>query len=60
MRHSLTPGEESLHGHFSPDFPPVLTIDPGDTVTYRTLDCWWSAGPYTGGPNRDRPRVAQH
>ncbi|MEU8164819.1 acetamidase/formamidase family protein [Micromonospora parva] len=60
MRHTLIPGNDSLHGHFSPDLPPVLTIDPGDTVTYRTLDCWWSAGPYPGGPNRDRPRVAQH
>jgi acetamidase/formamidase len=60
MRHTLTPGDDTLHGHFSPDFRPVLTVDPGDTVTYRTLDCWWSSGPYPGGANRDRPRVAQH
>ncbi|MFF0174284.1 acetamidase/formamidase family protein [Micromonospora profundi] len=60
MRHTLTPGDETLHGHFRADAPPVLTVDPGDTVTYRTLDCWWSAGPYPGGRNRDRPRVPQH
>ncbi|MFC6020957.1 acetamidase/formamidase family protein [Plantactinospora solaniradicis] len=60
MRHTLEPGDATLHGHFSRDFPPVLTIDPGDTVTFRTLDCWWSAGPYPGGRNRDRPRVPQH
>ncbi|MGV9212863.1 acetamidase/formamidase family protein [Micromonospora sp. RB23] len=60
MRHTLAPGDETLHGHFSPDLAPVLTIDPGDTVTYRTLDCWWSAGPYPGGANRDRPRAPQH
>ncbi|WP_446215648.1 acetamidase/formamidase family protein [Micromonospora sp. IBHARD004] len=60
MRHTLAPGDKTLHGHFSPDFPPVLTIDPGDTVTYRTLDCWWSAGPYPGGRNRERPRAPQY
>lgn len=60
MRCTLEPGDATLHGHFSRDLPPVLTIDPGDTVTFRTLDCWWSAGPYPGGHNRDRPRVPQH
>jgi acetamidase/formamidase len=60
MRHTLAPGDETLHGHFSPDLAPVLTIDPGDTVTYRTLDCWWSAGRYPGGANRDRPRAPQY
>lgn len=38
MWHSLELGGATLHGHFSRDFPPVLTIDPGDTVTFRTLD----------------------
>ena len=60
MRHTLEPGDDTLHGHFSPDLAPVLTVDPGDTVTYRTLDCWWSAGPYQGGPHRDRPRAPQY
>jgi len=60
MEHLLEPDDRTLHGYFSPEFPPVLTIDPGDTVTFRTLDCWWSAGPYTGGHFPDRPRVPQH
>jgi len=60
MEHSLEPDARTLHGHFSPELSPVLTVDPGDSVTYRTLDCWWSAGPYTGGPNSERPRVAEH
>ena len=60
VEHHLEPGDATLHGHFSPDYPPVLSIDPGDTVVFRTLDCWWSAGPYTGGPFPDRPRVPQH
>ncbi|WFE27728.1 acetamidase/formamidase family protein [Solwaraspora sp. WMMD791] len=60
MRHTLEPDARTLHGYFSPDHPPVLTIDPGDTVTVRTLDCWWSAGPYPGGPHDQRPRHAAY
>lgn len=40
-RHRLEPTRETLHGHFSPDLPPVLTIDSGDEVEYRTLDARW-------------------
>lgn len=58
--YSLEPDSRTLHGHFSPDLPPVLTVDPGDSVRYRTLDSGWSAGPYPGGPYRDRPRVPEY
>jgi acetamidase/formamidase len=40
-RHRLEPTRETLHGHFSPSLPPVLTIDPGDEVEFRTLDARW-------------------
>lgn len=56
----LEPGDLTLHGYFSRDFSPVLTIDPGDSVRVRTLDAWWSAGPYTGGTIAERPRVPQY
>jgi acetamidase/formamidase len=46
-----TTGETSVHhfgletgqvrGCWNRDFPPVLTIDPGDTVIYSTLDAGW-------------------
>ena len=49
----------ALHGDFSADREPVVTIDPGDDVRLSTLDSWWSAGPYQGGPFPDRPRVAE-
>ena len=38
----------------------MLTVDPGETVRYRTLDAWWSAGPYAGGSFDERPRVPQY
>jgi acetamidase/formamidase len=56
----LDPDSTTLHGYFSRDLSPVLTIDPGDSVTFRTLDCWWSSGPFTGGHFPDRPRVPEH
>jgi len=39
--HSLELERRTLHGHFSPDLPSVLTIDPGDTVVFRTLNAGW-------------------
>ena len=41
----LVPDQHTLHGTFSRDFAPVLTIDPGDTVVYRTLDAGWGLEP---------------
>ena len=39
--HFLSPDRPNLHGHFSRDLPPVLTINSGDTVVFRTLDAGW-------------------
>ena len=47
--HQIEPIRETLHGRFSPALPPVLTIDSGDTVRYRTLDAGWGLAP----PNLD-------
>ena len=33
--HTLEPTERTLHGHFSSDREPVLTVDPGDTLRPR-------------------------
>jgi acetamidase/formamidase len=32
---------ETVRGHFNRDLPPVLTVDPGDTVICQTLDASW-------------------
>ncbi len=39
--HIIEPVREAVHGCFNRDLPPILTIDPGDTVIYRTLDSSW-------------------
>ena len=53
--HHLEPERRTLHGHFSRDLPPVLQIEPGDTVVYRTLDAGWGL---EAPPGRDAPRLS--
>jgi acetamidase/formamidase len=44
-RHELPLERRTLHGHFSRDLPPVLTVDRGDTVAFATLDAGWGTEP---------------
>jgi acetamidase/formamidase len=39
--HYIEPDENTLHGFFSRDLQPVLTIDSGDTVHFKTLEAEW-------------------
>lgn len=41
MIHELPLERRTLHGHFSRDLEPVLTIDPGDTVRFATPNAGW-------------------
>jgi acetamidase/formamidase len=43
--YSIEPDERTLHGAFSRDIAPVLTVDSGDTVRFRTLDSDWNLAP---------------
>ncbi|CAA9386037.1 MAG: hypothetical protein AVDCRST_MAG22-275 [uncultured Rubrobacteraceae bacterium] len=54
MGHRIDPSRETLHGTFSRDLPPVLSIDSGDTVVFSTLDAGWGLGPCegSGAPRR--------
>jgi acetamidase/formamidase len=57
--YTIEPTEDTLHGFFSPDLPPVLTIESGDTVRFRTLDAGWGLEPFAefvppGPPQRRR------
>lgn len=57
----IEPERRALRGAFSREFEPVLTIDPGDTVRFRTLDAGWNIDPrHTddpgGKPRKFEPR----
>jgi acetamidase/formamidase len=45
MNHDLPLERRTLHGHFSRDLAPVLSIDPGDTVRLSTLESGWHLEP---------------
>ena len=47
--HTLEPELRTLHGYFSPELAPILTIDPGDSVVYKTLEAGWRVEPFAGG-----------
>lgn len=46
---------ETLRGTFSRDYPPILTIDPGDSVRFSTLDAGWNLEP-PSKPAEERQR----
>jgi acetamidase/formamidase len=50
--YTIYPEHGSLHGTFSRDYPPVLTVEPGDTVVYRTLDAGWHLEPLSDQHDR--------
>ena len=47
--HRLELNRRTLHGHFSRELPPVLEIEPGDSVEFDLLDARW----YTQRPAND-------
>ena len=44
MRHELPLDASVLHGHFSRELEPVLTVDPGDSVRFSTPNAGWDLG----------------
>lgn len=58
--HTIEPEKATLHGRFSNEIEPVLTVAPGDTVRFRTLDAGWGleAMPADGSPRKTfGPRI---
>ncbi len=43
--HTLESQAGTTRGYFARDLAPILTIDSGDTVRYRTLDAGWNSEP---------------
>ena len=56
VTYNIVPERQTLHGQFSRDFSPVLTIDSGDIVIYRTLDAGWNLEPRSSTLPTDHPR----
>lgn len=59
--YEVKPTPETLHGTYSREFPPILTIHSGDTVCFSTLDSRWHLEPPFGGaqPRTFHPRDPQ-
>jgi acetamidase/formamidase len=47
--HEIPLERRTLHGHFSRDLPPVLTIESGDTIVFSSLDAGWGTEPPRDG-----------
>jgi acetamidase/formamidase len=54
--HEIPLERRTLHGHFSRDLEPVLTIDSGDTIAISTLDAGWGLEGGPGNRRRFEPR----
>jgi acetamidase/formamidase len=52
--HELPLSEATLHGYFSSVLPPVLTVDPGDSVRFQSLNAGWNWDLETEFVERDK------
>jgi len=43
-KHEIPLREDTVHGYFSSALPPVLTVDPGDSVCFQALNAGWRWG----------------
>ncbi|HZC05710.1 MAG TPA: acetamidase/formamidase family protein [Ktedonobacterales bacterium] len=55
--YQIRPERATLHGIFSRELPPVLTIQSGDTVRFQTLDAGWHVEPRRSADPNERPHV---
>jgi acetamidase/formamidase len=53
--HEVPLERRTLHGHFSPELEPVLTVDPGDTIAFSCPNAGW----YLPSGERFEPRDAE-
>ncbi len=60
MIHELLLVRRTLHGHFSRDLPPVVTVDPGDAVRFSTPNAGWAFDAKTRVEPRSSPEDDGH
>jgi len=58
--HEIPLERRALHGHFSRDLEPILTVDPGDTIAFSSLDSGWHVSPGARFEPRDPELDAGH
>lgn len=58
--HEIPLERRTLHGHFSRDLEPVLTVEPGDTIAFSCLDASWHTSPGRRYEERDEEADAGH
>ena len=60
MIHDLPLAEDTVHGYFSSALPPVLTVDPGDSVRFQSLNAGWRWEPDAEHFERDSQLHSGH
>jgi acetamidase/formamidase len=58
--HEIPLERRTLHGHFSRDLEPILTVEPGDTIAFSCLDAGWNTEPEAKFEPRDPDLDAGH
>ena len=58
--HEIPLERRTLHGHFSPDLEPVLTIEPGDSIEFACLSSGWRTAEHEIYLERDEELDAGH
>ena len=52
MHHEIPLERRTLHGHFSRDLEPILTVDPGDSIAFACLNAGWRTAEHELFPER--------
>ncbi|HET7744843.1 MAG TPA: acetamidase/formamidase family protein [Gaiellaceae bacterium] len=58
--HEIPMERRTLHGHFSRDLEPILSIEPGDSIAFSCLDAGWNVEPGAKYEPRDPELDAGH
>ncbi len=58
--HEIPLERRTLHGHFSRDLAPVVTVESGDTIAFSCLDAGWHVSPGSRFEPRDPELDAGH
>ena len=58
--HEIPLERHALHGHFSRDLAPILTVESGDSVAFACLNSGWRTAEHEVFPDRDEELDAGH